>query len=359
MRNGSLQFASQFPAPVGWDDESDVEGGLHLLDNASYVSCDLWECEQGTDGFELVLPDFAIGCTWEAQELNPQLLAFDEPISIPFSDGLDAVPSGLKQTAHWMMVSATLHLALFATMLLLPHAEPVGVGGLGGTPIMVRLVDRENVTAEAPAPASFDSPGSVASLARRVREPLHDEFKNRQEEVKREFPATESVLDDAARPLLTEGHQDKPVPNRRENAERERAREDTITVRSQSLADSTASPPSIASAERRVMTAAGKENRDFKDKVFAAIHETAYYPKEALRQKYHGDVSVAFTLRRDGSLLTVSIAKDSGLPILDEAALNIIRKAAERFPSFPDALTADKVSYVVPIVFKEKPSKGQ
>jgi len=58
--------------------------------------------------------------------------------------------------------------------------------------------------------------------------------------------------------------------------------------------------------------------------------------------------------RSNGSLFNFSIMKPSGSPILDDAALKIIRKTAEKLPPLPAALNGHSDDYVVPILLKEK-----
>jgi protein TonB len=359
MRYGSLYGVSSFSERVREDNEADVDIGMLSLDIAYQESRDSGECEPETRGFQLDAINSALCSAADACEPGPELLTFDCPASIARPCHVLAGPSQWRDAVHCLMISATLHLAFLSAIPFLHTAGPTGVHGLGKGAIMVRLLHRENVTPEAPSPASVDSPGSIASLAKRVRKPDPRELKTRREEVTRAYHATQPSPEESSRPLNQERYDESLVPERREDADQDRAREDTITVKSSSLADSAASAPSIASAERQLITAEGKESLEFKDKILSAIHQAAYYPKAALRDKYHGEVAVAFTLARDGSIMSLGIEKKSGSPILDEAALQIIRKAAEKFPCFPDALTGGKVSYVVPIVFKEKRSKGQ
>jgi len=67
----------------------------------------------------------------------------------------------------------------------------------------------------------------------------------------------------------------------------------------------------------------------------------------------HGQTVVRFTINKDGSLSNISIVAHADSQALDEAALKIVKKAAAKFPSIPDALMRDQVTYVVPIVFKK------
>jgi len=122
--------------------------------------------------------------------------------------------------------------------------------------------------------------------------------------------------------------------------------------------DSVASLPSVASEERRMLSAGGSDIKNFQSRILAAIREAIYFPKEALDRQKHGETVVQFSVNRDGSVANLSVSQPSGSTVLDDAALAIIRKASKNFPSIPDALAGESVHYVVPIHFKEKRTKS-
>jgi protein TonB len=122
---------------------------------------------------------------------------------------------------------------------------------------------------------------------------------------------------------------------------------------SKNLQDSTASTPSVASPDRKGSFKAGEEVQTYKDRILSAIHEAAYYPRDALRHMTHGKAVVRFTINKDGSLANVAIVSHADSKVLDEAALKIVEKASSHFPPLPDSLMKKQVSYVVPIVFKK------
>lgn len=61
------------------------------------------------------------------------------------------------------------------------------------------------------------------------------------------------------------------------------------------------------------------------------------YPTQARQQKLYGELRMAVTIRKNGSLVKVEILEPSGSAILDEAALKIVRMAAPYEP-FDDSL---------------------
>jgi TonB family protein len=74
------------------------------------------------------------------------------------------------------------------------------------------------------------------------------------------------------------------------------------------------------------------------------------YPEEAVRQKQEGVVQLGFKFTRDGAVLDAWIEKSSGFPLLDQAALAMIR-AASPIPKVPDQYKGDTLTLVMPEKF--------
>jgi len=72
------------------------------------------------------------------------------------------------------------------------------------------------------------------------------------------------------------------------------------------------------------------------------------YPKAA--GNVSGKVVVRFTLDRDGRVIANVIAKSSGNPVLDQAALETLRRASP-FPQFPAAKAVARDEFIVPLGF--------
>jgi protein TonB len=56
------------------------------------------------------------------------------------------------------------------------------------------------------------------------------------------------------------------------------------------------------------------------------------YPQQAGRQGLHGDLFIKFTINKDGTLAVVDVSRTSGHRILDESAMDALRRA---FPFWP------------------------
>lgn len=66
------------------------------------------------------------------------------------------------------------------------------------------------------------------------------------------------------------------------------------------------------------------------------------YPEEARKQKLYGNLKLTVGIRSDGSLESIGIDRSSGTKILDDAAIRIVRIAAQNgFAPFPPEISRD------------------
>jgi len=66
------------------------------------------------------------------------------------------------------------------------------------------------------------------------------------------------------------------------------------------------------------------------------------YPEAARREKLYGSLQLTVGIRSDGSLESIGIDRSSNIPVLDEAAVNIVRLAARNgFAPFPEDIRRD------------------
>ncbi|MDT8364338.1 MAG: TonB family protein [Nitrosomonas sp.] len=66
------------------------------------------------------------------------------------------------------------------------------------------------------------------------------------------------------------------------------------------------------------------------------------YPEAARREKLYGSLQLTVGIRADGSLESIGIDRSSNMPVLDEAAVNIVRLAARNgFAPFPEDIRRD------------------
>jgi len=89
---------------------------------------------------------------------------------------------------------------------------------------------------------------------------------------------------------------------------------------------------------------------NYKGKVRSKVQRHFRYPKSADRAGVSGTVTVSFTISASGGVSSARIVKGSGSPVLDEAALNAVRKA-EPFPKIPEGANRSSWPFTLPLQF--------
>src|SRR5690606_23693464 len=70
------------------------------------------------------------------------------------------------------------------------------------------------------------------------------------------------------------------------------------------------------------------------------------YPEEARRQRIYGSLRLLVSINRDGTLYEVQVLEPSGQPVLDQAALRIVRLAAPFAPFSGDLADIDRLEII-------------
>ncbi len=93
-----------------------------------------------------------------------------------------------------------------------------------------------------------------------------------------------------------------------------------------------------------------KAKSNYQDKVAARLRREKRYPREARREHLEGTVRVSFTISRNGSVSGLRITRSSGHSVLDQAALDMVRRAAP-MPKFPSDIGVARMTLQVPVRF--------
>ncbi len=93
-----------------------------------------------------------------------------------------------------------------------------------------------------------------------------------------------------------------------------------------------------------------KAASNYKGKVVAKLRRAKRYPKKAQRKKLTGTARVAFTISRSGSVSGIRISRSSGHAILDQAALEMVKRASP-MPKFPGDIRQARMTLQVPVRF--------
>lgn len=94
-----------------------------------------------------------------------------------------------------------------------------------------------------------------------------------------------------------------------------------------------------------------KEIAEFQKMIYKKIESTKEYPYQAKLSGIEGKVKVSFVVKRDGTPASISVVVSSQHKILDEAAIETVKKAGPFLP-FPQSVEADSVKVSVEIVYK-------
>ena len=87
----------------------------------------------------------------------------------------------------------------------------------------------------------------------------------------------------------------------------------------------------------------------FQRLLLAHIERYQRYPSAAKRDGLQGTVLVAFAMRRDGSVVRVGVKSSSGRPVLDQEALETVRRA-QPLPAIP-ADMPEQLTVLLPVAF--------
>ncbi len=92
---------------------------------------------------------------------------------------------------------------------------------------------------------------------------------------------------------------------------------------------------------------------DYLWEVSADVGQHRIYPLSARDARQQGTAVIHIHLRRDGSLLDVTLLKSSGYPVLDEAARDAVLHVG-RFPVLPDEFSPGLNDFAIdqPISFR-------
>jgi protein TonB len=229
-----------------------------------------------------------------------------------------------RELARWGIAAAIVlaaHIGLAASYLLLRSANPQG--SQEAPAIIIELAP----LAVAPASPLDIAPGPEMQEAQPPPEP----------EVIKPPPAEDSVT---ATPV--EPPKPKPPEVKREQRKPPAPRT-TAAPRSERDAAKPAAPQPGSAAASAAMAS-------WRDQLVAHLQRYKQYPGNATARREEGVVSLAFSMDRNGRVLSRHIARSSGFPDLDEEVLSMIQRA-QPLPAFPPSMPQSRIDLTVPIRF--------
>lgn len=92
-------------------------------------------------------------------------------------------------------------------------------------------------------------------------------------------------------------------------------------------------PPLITA---KVSPSVPKQQENYEEenlgRIRTILKDRLIYPKNAVRLKQQGEVTVTFTLETNREVSQITVTKSSGFELLDDAAKNLILNSASEFP---------------------------
>lgn len=147
----------------------------------------------------------------------------------------------------------------------------------------------------------------------------------------------------------------KPVEEKEEEEEKKPQEE----VQAQTVASLAAAPPPIEAAEKGPKAAAPHQGASKKPNQAVLSWQKALhlhlskhkrYPAEARSRRIQGVVTVGFTIDREGKVTETRIVRGSGSPLLDEEALEMLKRATP-LPTPPDEAITGSLNLTLPVQF--------
>jgi len=109
-------------------------------------------------------------------------------------------------------------------------------------------------------------------------------------------------------------------------------------------------PAPVTTAPPRPHEATAAEANAWHKGIFAQIQRHKAYPAAARARQEKGVVQVAFSIDRQGHIVSSRVARASGYAALDQAAMATLEKA-QPFPPPPADMPGEQFSFTVPVAF--------
>lgn len=245
--------------------------------------------------------------------------------------------------------SFLLHGAVIAWFLIDLHKDPIGNDEME---VKINLNVFEPVAAPNFAEEVIESSEASSQNVNQVeQEQVIEEQPKEIEEVKTEPEIVEKVVEKPVeKPKPVEKKKvdhkkqpPKPVNNLAQTSKTKNENIAQTSANSQSQANTAPAAPVIGKLNYET----SKGNPIF-GKIWSLIGKHKKYPQSAQRMRKHGNCLIAFLLHKNGVISNLKLLSSSGHEILDESALETVRKASKEFPKDLDK----DYQIEVPIAYK-------
>jgi protein TonB len=213
----------------------------------------------------------------------------------------------------------------------------VGLGQLGAYADASERLAQLNKPKPAPAPAPTPEP---------VPEPLPKPTPIPKEPVYKQAPKPEQPVEPVIEKVEVEKQPETLPPDATEE------RQKTLPEPKPDQAASSAMVKATGRSEQQASGGKRGNSKSYIRELYQWLSKHRTYPPAAKKSKQQGTVQLAFTMNRQGEVLSSAIKETSGHPLLDNAALRMLEDASP-LPAVPDDFfpSRQQLPLVMPIEF--------
>jgi TonB family protein len=135
--------------------------------------------------------------------------------------------------------------------------------------------------------------------------------------------------------------QPKPQPQRPPPAQRPPANNQAATP----------APSPLRNPTDVIIGPSGPSQNDYFMQLHRRLAQHRYYPQSARDRHQEGRVVVRLVIARDGRLLDARVERSSGVPAIDAAEVDTVKRAAP-FPPLPLHVAGESASFLVPVTYE-------
>lgn len=167
-----------------------------------------------------------------------------------------------------------------------------------------------------------------------------------------EVPEPEVAVKTLEEPLREEPEAEKEPPPKIEEPIEETPPEEKPTSSASAPPEAPVDDDQAAAPNQGVSNPVVDRNRvlNWQSSLMMKLNEAKRYPTSARRSRHEGVAYLRFAMDREGSVLSASIERSAGYPLLDEETLALIERA-QPLPKPPEDMAGESLEFVVPVEF--------
>lgn len=255
-----------------------------------------------------------------------------------------ALPSRARENPTWLVaatVALALHLAIAVGALwtLTPEETDDEIGAPAIELAMDMAAPR---TDEAEAPPGPESAASAAAPDSAEAKPQTETAQLKQDTAESENPELVASRETEKKP------EEKPVeamPTPSQASTASVAAEETSAPRQEATPQAAVARAPVIGSGR----SAQRERAAWQKRLIAHLDRQKRYPAAAGRRE--AQVEIRFVLDATGRVKSMDIARSSGVPAFDVAALEMVKRA-DPVPAPPDFMDENALAFTMPVIFK-------